>query len=98
MVPFKIHFMSKLLVVNFMTGEENEVMLVIDFSPQVVPLAAFFTFFEVTNLAFRRLGNRDAGGCSPFPKTQMTLRFEKVNFNALIEVAKKWLLTCYCIY
>ncbi len=72
--------------------------VVIDFSPQVVPLAAFFTFFEVTNLAFRRLGNRDAGGCSPFPKTQMTLRFEKVNFNALIEVAKKWLLTCYCIY
>jgi len=74
---------SKLLVVNLVgTLQKNVVM---DFS---YGSAAAFFIFEVTNLAFRRLGNRDADGCGPFPKTHMNLRFEKVNVNALIEVAK----------
>lgn len=30
--------------------------------------AAACFIFEVTNLAFRRLGNGDADGCGPFPK------------------------------
>lgn len=54
---------SKLLVVNLVGTLQKNVVIHFSYGS-----AAACFIFEVTNLAFRRLGNRDADGCGPFPK------------------------------
>ena len=86
---------SKLLVVTLVGTLQKNVVIHFSYGS-----AAACFIFEVTNLAFRRLGNGDADGCGPFPKDSrhesQIWKSERQCFDWGCQ--NKKLLTCFCIY